>query len=85
MANLIYDEIVLKTFLKDQGQLFDEPVAETVEEADDFLDMMMATVVESEKEVEEYFEEVGLDMEGDIMDACEVFKIPDGRFLIVEG
>ena len=29
-----YDEECLKTFLKKQGQLFDEPVAETLEEAE---------------------------------------------------
>lgn len=85
MANFIYDKTVLEAFLKNQGQLFDEPVAETLEEADEFLDMMMACVVDSPKEVKEYFEEVGLDMEDDIMDASEVFKLPDGRFLIVEG
>lgn len=85
MANFIYDEVVLKTFLKNQGQLFDEPVAENLEEADDFLDMVMATVVESEKEVSEYFEDAGLDIDGNIMEACEVFEIPDGRYLIVEG
>lgn len=82
---MIYDEEVLKAFLENQGQLFDEPVAENMEEADDFLDMMMATVVNSVEEVDEYFEEAGLDVEGDIMDACEVFPIPDGRYLIVEG
>ena len=85
MANFIYDEVVLKTFLKNQGQLFDEPVAENLEEADDFLDMVMATVVESEEEVSEYFEDAGLDIDGNIMEACEVFEIPDGRYLIVEG
>ena len=85
MANFIYDKEVLECFLKNQGQLFDEPVAETLEEADDFLDMMLATVCNSKKEVEEYFEDVGTDIEGDLMDACEVFKINDGRYLIVEG
>lgn len=85
MANLIYDKAVLETFLKNQGQLFDEPVAETIEEADDFLDMMMATVVNSPKEVEKYFGDGEVDVEGDIMEASEVFAIPDGRFLIVEG
>ena len=85
MANFIYEEIVLKTFIENQDQLFDEPVAENLEEADDFLDMMMAVVVNSADEVNEYFEEQGADVEGDIMDACEVFKLPDGRFLIVEG
>ena len=47
--------------------------------------MMLATVCNSKKEVEEYFEDVGTDIEGDLMDACEVFKINDGRYLIVEG
>ena len=28
-----YDEDCLKTFLRDQGKLFDEPVAESLEEA----------------------------------------------------
>ena len=85
MANFIYDKKVLETFLSSQGQLFDEPVAETLEEADEFLDMMMACVVNSAKEVKEYFEEVGLDMDGDILEASEVFPISDGRYLIVEG
>ena len=29
-----YDEECLKTFILNQGQLFDEPVAETLEEAE---------------------------------------------------
>lgn len=85
MANFIYDKIVLETFLKNQGQLFDEPVAETIEDADEFLDMMMACVVSSKGEVKEYFEELGADMDGDILEAAEVFALPDGRYLIVEG
>ena len=31
-----YDEDCLKVFLKNQSQLFDEPVAETLEEAEAF-------------------------------------------------
>lgn len=85
MANLIYDKIVLETFIKNQGQLFDESVADTIEEADDFLDMMMATVVENKRQVEQYFGDGEVDIEGDILDAAEVFAIPDGRYLIVEG
>ena len=47
----------------------------------------MAVVVKSKKEVEEYFEEEGLeDPESDsILDAAEVFAIGDGRYLIVEA
>ena len=84
-----YEEEILEIFLKMQGQLFDEPVAETLEEADEFLDDCMAAVVDSAAEVREYFEESGADVDGmsdeELLDAAEVFAIPDGRFLIVEG
>ena len=36
-----YDEECLKTFLERQSQLFDEPVAETLEEAEAFLEDCM--------------------------------------------
>lgn len=82
----MFDEEVLEVFLKNQKRLFDEPVAETPEEAEEFLEDCMAQVVSSKKEVIEYFEEVGLDFEEDeIFDAAEVFEIGDGRYLIVEG
>ena len=49
----------------------------------------MAVVVNSVKEVGEYFEEEGVDMEGadeeGILEAEEVFEVGDGRYLIVEG
>ena len=84
-----YEEEILEIFLKMQGQLFDEPVAETLEEADEFLDDCMAAVVDSVAEVREYFEESGADVDGmsdeELLDAAEVFAIPDGRFLIGEG
>ena len=54
-----YDEECLLTFLKKQSQLFDEPVAETMEEAEAFLEDCMAVVVDSLDEVREYFEESG--------------------------
>ena len=85
MANYIYDKEVLETFIKKQEQLFDERVAENLEEADDFLDMMMAVVVESPEEVTDYFENQGVDTDGNILEASEVFELPDGRYLIVEG
>ncbi len=81
-----YDDAVLNCFLENQGQLFSEPVAESLEEAEAFLEDCMAVVVESPEEVEEYFEEEGMDPgEGDILEAAEVFDIGDGRYLIVEG
>ena len=84
-----YDEECLKTFLKNQGQLFDEPVAGTLEEAEAFLEDCMAVVVDSISEVREFLEEEGMDVEGmsaeEMEEASEVFALPDGRYLIVEG
>ena len=34
----MYSKACVETFLKNQGQLFDEPVAETYEEAEEFLE-----------------------------------------------
>ena len=84
-----YSEICLKTFLKDQKKLFDEPVAENLEEAEAFLEDCMAVVVHSPDEVREYFEEEGADIDGmtreELEEASEVFPLPDGTYLIVEG
>ena len=81
-----YDDAVLKCFLENQGQLFPEDVASTMEEAEAFLEDCMAVVVDSPEEVEDYLDEEGLDPgEGDILDAAEVFDIGDSRYLIVEG
>ena len=84
-----YDEICLKVFLKNQGQLFDEPVAESMEEAEAFLEECMAVVVDNLDEVREFFDEEGMDVEGmsdeELEEASEVFALPDGRYLIVEG
>ncbi len=84
-----YDKVVLQAFLEKQLQLFPEKVAETEEEAADFLDECMAVVVNSVKEVWEYFDEAGLDVEEydekTILEAEEVFEIGDGRFLILEA
>ena len=84
-----YDDAVLECFLNNQSQLFPENVAETLEEAENFLEECMAVVVDSVDEVMEYFEEEGIDLDGatgdDILDADEVIEIGDGRYLIVEG
>ena len=84
-----YSEICLKTFLKDQKKLFDEPVEENLEEAEAFLEDCMAVVVHSLDEVREYFEEEGADIDGmtreELEEASEVFPLPDGTYLIVEG
>ena len=84
-----YSEECLKTFLKEQGKLSDEPVADNLEEAEAFLEDCMAVVVDSIREVREYFEEEGVDVDGmtqeDLEEASEVFALPDGKYLIVEG
>lgn len=84
-----FDEEVLECFLENQEQLFPDKVAETMEEAEDFLEECMAVVVDSVEEVVAFFEEEGIDMEGavgdEILEADEVFDIGDGRYLIVEA
>ena len=84
-----YREEYVMTFLKNQGQLFEKPVAETFEEAEAFLEDCMAVVADSLKEVREFLEEEGMDVEG-LDDAAlegesEVFRLPDGKYLLVEG
>ena len=69
--------------------MVDEPVADTLEEAEAFLEDCMAVVVDSIKEVREYFEESGADIDGmsdeELEEASEVFELPNGQYLIVEG
>lgn len=84
-----YSELCIEIFLKNQGQLFDEPVASTPEEAEAFLEDCCAVVVDDLKEVRSYFEEVGVDADGmsdeELNEASEVFAMPNGQYLIVEG
>ena len=84
-----YDEECLKVFLEKQLQLFDEPVAETLEEAEAFLEDCMAVVVDSLDEVRDYFDENGADIaemtDDELEEASEVFPVSDGRYLVVEG
>ena len=83
-----YDEEVLNTFLEKQAQLFSEEVAQTPEAAEEFLEDCMAVVCEDIHEVRDYFE-AGSDISGmsddELLDQSEVFSMPSGRFLIVEG
>lgn len=84
-----YDEIILKYFLENQNQLFDENVADTLEEAENFLEDCMAVVCKNLREVKEYLDESGADVSGmseeDLEEAAEVFALPDGRYLVVEA
>ena len=84
-----FDEECLNVFLENQSQLFEEAVAETLEDAEAFLEDCMAVVVDSLEEVREYFEESGADVdhmtEEELEEASELFVLPDGTYLIVEG
>ena len=85
----MFTEECINTFLENQEQLFPQAVAESYEAAEAFLEDCMAQVVDSIEEVREYLEESGADVEGmsdeELEDASEVFALPDGRYLIVEG
>ncbi len=84
-----YDEAVLNCFLENQLQLLPEKVADNIDEAEAFLEDCMAVVVDSLEEVWQYFDDEGVDLEGQekeaITEAPEVFEIGDGRYLIVES
>lgn len=84
-----FDEVCLLYFLENQSQIFPESVAETPEEAEEFLEDCMAVICKNLKEVKAYFEDQGADIDGmtlhDFEDASEVFALPDGRYLVVEA
>lgn len=81
----LYQKDDLIFFLEHQDQLFDEPVAETVSEAEDFLAECFAEIFDSPEDVAEYLEENGMDIEDpdEIDSISEVFSLPDGRYLVV--
>ncbi len=84
-----FEREVTEYFLEHQLQLFPETVAETPEEAEEFLEDCMAVVCKNIKEVRAYFEDEGADIAGmsneELQEAEEVFALPDGRYLIVEA
>ncbi len=82
-----YSELCIATFLKKQGQLFPRPVAATPEEAEEFLEDCMATVVTSKKELKAYLDEIGVDLSEveSLEEIAEVFPLADGTYLIVEA
>ena len=71
----MYTEECINTFLEKQGQLFPQPVAESFEEAEAFLEDCMAAIVDSIDEVRDYLDDMGADVEG----------MSDEEYLIVEG
>ena len=84
-----YDRETLEFFLKNQTQLFDEEVVSSLEEAEEFLEDCMAVVCKNIKEVRDYFDEAGMDIAGmsneELLEQSEIFELPNGKFLLVEG
>ena len=84
-----FDRLVLETFLREQERLFPEPVAETEEDAESYLEENAAAVCESLEDVRSCLEEAGMDVsdldDEDLEEAEEVFPIPDGRYLVLLG
>lgn len=87
MINEKMDRMAVETFLKEQTKLFDEPVAETYEEAEEFLTDMLAVIVDNISETREYLDEAGMDVselkDEDMSEVSEVFPLEDGRYLIL--
>lgn len=83
-----YDDEVVEVFLENQLQLFPEEVATSPESAEVFLEDCFACVCDSREEALDYIHD-NMDVEDmsdeEILSQPEIFAIPDGRFLIVEG
>lgn len=78
-----------KIFLRDQKQLFDEPVAYDLEEAKEFLEDCMAVYCKDIKELREVMDDEGMDVADlsneELLEQLEVFKLDNGGYFFVEG
>ena len=78
-----------KVFLRDQKQLFDEPVAYDLEEAKEFLEDCMAVYCKDIKELREVMDEEGMDVSDlsndELLEQLEVFRLDNGGYFFVEG
>lgn len=78
-----------KVFLRDQKQLFDEPVAYDLEEAKEFLEDYMAVYCKDIKELREVMDDEGMDVSDlsndELLEQLEVFKLDNGGYFFVEG
>ena len=78
-----------KVFLRDQKQLFDEPVAYDLEEAKEFLEDCMAVYCKDIKELREVMDDAGMDVSDlsndELLEQLEVFKLDNGGYFFVEG
>ena len=78
-----------KVFLRDQKQLFDEPVAYDLEEAKEFLEDCMAVYCKDIKELREVMDDEGRDVSDlsndELLEQLEVFRLDNGGYFFVEG
>ena len=78
-----------KVFLRDQKQLFDEPVAYDLQEAKEFLEDCMAVYCKDIKELREVMDDEGMDVSelsnDELLEQLEVFKLDNGGYFFVEG
>lgn len=78
-----------KVFLRDQKQLFDEPVAYDLEEAKEFLEDCMAVYCKDIKELRKVMDDEGMDVADlsneELLEQLEVFKLDNGGYFFVEG
>lgn len=85
----IINEEIAQFFLDNQNKAFPKPVAKNIEEALDFLEDCMAQVFDNVKELRKYWDEEGVDVEemsdDELLELYEVFRLPDGRILLVEA
>ena len=84
-----YEQECAEVFLKEQCRLLPEPVVFTLEEALEFLEECFAVVLGSVKEIREYWEEEGIDLEElsdeELLEQPEIFLLPSGKYLVVEA
>ena len=77
-----------KVFLRDQKQLFDEPVAYDLEEAKEFLEDCMAVYCKDIKELREVMDDEGMDVSDlsndELLEQLEVFRLDNGGYFFVE-
>lgn len=78
-----------KVFLRDQKQLFDEPVAYDLEEAKEFLEDCMAVYCKDIKELREVMDDEGMDVSDlsndELLEQLEVFRLDNGGYFFEEG
>ena len=78
-----------KVFLRDQKQLFDEPVAYDLEEAKEFLEDCIEVYCKDIKELREVIDYECMDVSDlsndELLEQLEVFKLDNGGYFFVEG